>query len=43
MSREVFAFSVFGVVPAPQGSKKFVGNDRYGRPRMVESSKRLKP
>jgi len=43
MSRQVFAFSVFGVVPAPQGSKKFVGNDRFGRPRMVESSKRLKP
>jgi len=43
MTRQVFAFSVFGVVPAPQGSKKFVGNDRFGRPRMVESSKRLKP
>ena len=43
MSRQVFAFSVFRVVPAPQGSKKFVGNDRFGRPRMVESSKRLKP
>jgi crossover junction endodeoxyribonuclease RusA len=31
-------FSVVGVEPAPQGSKKFVGNNRF-----IEASKKLEP
>lgn len=35
-------FSVYGM-PAPQGSKKFVGTTKTGRGLLVESSKKVKP
>ena len=35
-------FTVYGR-PAPQGSKRPVGRDRFGRALMVESSKHVKP
>jgi crossover junction endodeoxyribonuclease RusA len=38
LSREFAAFEVVGVEPAPQGSKRYVGNGRF-----VESSKKLEP
>jgi Holliday junction resolvase RusA-like endonuclease len=38
MSREFAAFEVVGVEPAPQGSKRYVGNGRF-----VEASKKLEP
>lgn len=40
--REICQFDVFGM-PAPQGSKKFVGTNKAGRGILVESSKKLKP
>lgn len=40
--REICQFDVFGM-PAPQGSKKFVGTTKAGRGIMVESSKKVKP
>lgn len=38
MSREFAAFEVVGVEPAPQGSKRYLGNGRF-----VEASKKLEP
>lgn len=38
MSREFASFQVVGVEPAPQGSKRYLGNGRF-----VESSKKLEP
>lgn len=38
MSREFAAFQVVGVEPAPQGSKRYLGNGRF-----VEASKKLEP
>jgi crossover junction endodeoxyribonuclease RusA len=38
----VIEFIVYGM-PAPQGSKKFVGTTAAGRGLMVESSKKVKP
>lgn len=38
MSREFAVFQVVGVEPAPQGSKRYLGNGRF-----VESSKKLEP
>ena len=38
MTREFAAFEVVGVEPAPQGSKRYVGNGRF-----VEASKKLEP
>ena len=38
MSRQFAAFEVLGVEPAPQGSKRYVGNGRF-----VEASKKLEP
>lgn len=40
--REICQFDVFGM-PAPQGSKKFVGTTKAGRGILVESSKKVKP
>ena len=40
--REICQFDVFGM-PAPQGSKKFVGTNKAGRGILVESSKKVKP
>jgi len=40
--REICQFDVFGM-PAPQGSKKFVGTNAAGRGILVESSKKVKP
>ena len=40
--REICQFDVFGM-PAPQGSKKFVGTNKAGRGIMVEASKKVKP
>jgi Holliday junction resolvase RusA-like endonuclease len=40
--KEICQFDVFGM-PAPQGSKKFVGTTKAGRGIMVESSKKVKP
>ncbi|MES2530442.1 MAG: RusA family crossover junction endodeoxyribonuclease [Pseudomonadota bacterium] len=40
--REICQFDVYGM-PAPQGSKKFVGTTKAGRGIMVESSKKVKP
>lgn len=45
MARTNFSFTVFGVEPAPQGSKKYVGTRRTAAgnniPLIVESSPRL--
>jgi Holliday junction resolvase RusA-like endonuclease len=45
MARDSFSFTVFGVEPAPQGSKKYVGTRRTAAgnniPMIVESSPRL--
>lgn len=45
MARDSFSFTVFGVDPAPQGSKKYVGTRRTAAgnsiPMIVESSPRL--
>jgi Holliday junction resolvase RusA-like endonuclease len=45
MARDSFSFTVFGVEPAPQGSKKYVGSrmSKQGNsiPMIVESSPRL--
>jgi len=45
MARDSFSFTVFGVEPAPQGSKKYVGSrmSKQGNsiPMIVESSSRL--
>lgn len=45
MARDSFSFTVFGVDPAPQGSKKYVGNRRTAAgnsiPLIVESSPKL--
>lgn len=45
MARDSFSFTVFGVDPAPQGSKKFVGHRTTAAgnsiPLIVESSPRL--
>jgi Holliday junction resolvase RusA-like endonuclease len=38
MTRTFAAFQVVGVEPAPQGSKRYLGNGRF-----VESSKKLEP
>lgn len=38
----MIAFTVYGM-PAPQGSKKFVGTNKAGRGILVESSKKVKP
>ena len=38
MSREFASFQVVGVEPAPQGSKRYLGNGRF-----VEASKKLEP
>jgi Holliday junction resolvase RusA-like endonuclease len=38
VTREFAAFEVVGVEPAPQGSKRYVGNGRF-----VEASKKLEP
>ena len=38
MTRQFAAFEVLGVEPAPQGSKRYVGNGRF-----VEASKKLEP
>lgn len=38
MSRQFAAFEVVGVEPAPQGSKRYVGQGRF-----VEASKKLEP
>ncbi len=38
MSREFAAFQVVGVEPAPQGSKRYLGNGRF-----IEASKKLEP
>jgi Holliday junction resolvase RusA-like endonuclease len=38
MSRQFAAFQVVGVEPAPQGSKRYLGNGRF-----VEASKKLEP
>jgi crossover junction endodeoxyribonuclease RusA len=40
--REICQFDVFGM-PAPQGSKKFVGTNKAGRGALVESSKKVRP
>lgn len=40
--REICQFDVFGM-PAPQGSKKFVGTNKAGRGILVESSKKVRP
>jgi Holliday junction resolvase RusA-like endonuclease len=45
MARSSFSFTVFGVEPAPQGSKKYVGTRKTSAgnsiPMIVESSPRL--
>lgn len=45
MARDSFSFTVFGVDPAPQGSKKYVGTRRTAAgnnvPLIVESSPKL--
>lgn len=45
MARDSFSFTVFGVDPAPQGSKKYVGSRRTAAgntiPMIVESSPKL--
>jgi Holliday junction resolvase RusA-like endonuclease len=45
MARSSFSFTVFGVEPAPQGSKKYVGTRKTAAgnsiPMIVESSPRL--
>lgn len=45
MARDSFSFTVFGVDPAPQGSKKYVGTRRTAAgnniPMIVESSPKL--
>ena len=45
MARDSFSFTVFGVDPAPQGSKKYVGTRRSAAgnnvPMIVESSPKL--
>jgi Holliday junction resolvase RusA-like endonuclease len=45
MARDSFSFTVFGVEPAPQGSKKYVGSRKSAAgnlvPMIVESSPRL--
>ena len=45
MARDSFSFTVFGVEPAPQGSKKYVGSRKTAAgnmiPMIVESSPRL--
>jgi len=45
MARDSFSFTVFGVDPAPQGSKKYVGTRRTASganiPLIVESSPKL--
>jgi Holliday junction resolvase RusA-like endonuclease len=45
MARDSFSFTVFGVDPAPQGSKKYVGSRRSAAgnnvPMIVESSPKL--
>jgi Holliday junction resolvase RusA-like endonuclease len=45
MGRDSFSFTVFGVEPAPQGSKKYVGTRKTAAgnsiPMIVESSPRL--
>jgi Holliday junction resolvase RusA-like endonuclease len=45
MPRDSFSFTVFGVEPAPQGSKKYVGSRKTAAgnviPMIVESSPRL--
>ena len=45
MARDSFSFTVFGVDPAPQGSKKYVGQRRTAAgamiPMIVESSPKL--
>lgn len=38
MTRQFAAFQVVGVEPAPQGSKRYLGNGRF-----VEASKKLEP
>lgn len=38
----MITFTVYGM-PAPQGSKKFVGTTKTGRGLLVESSKKVKP
>lgn len=40
--REICQFDVFGM-PAPQGSKKFVGTNKAGSGILVESSKKVRP
>ena len=45
MARDSFSFTVFGVDPAPQGSKKYVGSRRTASganiPLIIESSPKL--
>lgn len=45
MARDSFSFTVFGVDPAPQGSKKYVGSRRTAAgnniPLIIESSPKL--
>lgn len=45
MARDSFSFTVFGVDPAPQGSKKYVGTRRSAAgnnvPMIIESSPKL--
>ena len=38
MTRKTASFRVIGVAPAPQGSKRYVGNGRF-----IESSKKIGP
>lgn len=42
MSSDPLTLVVYGS-PAPQGSKRPVGRDRFGRAKMIESSKAVKP
>jgi Holliday junction resolvase RusA-like endonuclease len=43
VTRSTAEFSVIGVEPSPQGSKRYVGGNRASGGRFIEASKKLEP